>query len=82
MKRTVLILCGLCWLGFAAGFGLFTLAYLKGGAGLQFLGLGFSSGSVLIGWVHFIGLCLATLFAFAIGTGLFLHGLVPARKES
>jgi hypothetical protein len=73
-RRRVLVFVSL-------GFAFFLYQYVVGGAGLQAYPL-FSSGSVLVGLVHVIGLGAATLICFAIGSGLCAHGLVPkARAE-
>ncbi len=76
MKRTLLVAAGLCWMLFAFGFLLLLYNYLVQGAGLQFWIPIVSSGSVLIGLVHFVGLSAASLLCFAIGSGLWARGIV------
>lgn len=70
MKRGILFAMGLVWLAFALGFGFFLVQYLAQGAGFQFFAPIAFSGSVLLGLVHFVGLCSAILICFAIGVGL------------
>jgi hypothetical protein len=73
----MLLFGGLCWFGFALGFAYFLMQYIDQGAGLQFfapLGL---SGSVLMGWIQVVGLCVAIGLCFVIGVGLCAHGVVP-----
>jgi hypothetical protein len=66
----------------AFGFLFFLYEYLVQGAGLQFWIPVISSGSVLIGLVHFVGLCAASLLCFTIGAGLWARGVVkPDTKE-
>ena len=84
-KRFGWLLGGCCWLGFAATFGLFLYGYLTGGAGLQAFGFhfGISSGTVLIGLVHFVGLSFLTFTCFAIGAGFCARAWVgPAPRAS
>ncbi|MDB6123404.1 MAG: hypothetical protein JWQ71_2397 [Pedosphaera sp.] len=78
------MLGGLLWFLFAVGFGWFLLQYVHQGAGLQFAGVGISSGGILIGLVHVVGLSMAVLLCLVIGLGLCVHGLVPRseRKET
>ena len=40
-----------------------------------------SSGSILVGLVHIVGLLTLTVFCLLIGVGLFLHGLIPAECD-
>ena len=84
IKSTMMVMAGLCWLGFALLICLFLFQYLVGGAGLQVVGFLFpvSSTTVLIGFVHFIGFGIAALLCFIIGVGLCAHGVVPAPEEN
>lgn len=68
---------GTCWVASALVLGAFLLKYVTQGAGLQFFLFPFSSGSVLFGLVHVVGLMIAIAICFAVGTGLCAHGLVP-----
>jgi hypothetical protein len=80
MKRALFVVAGVLWLVFALGFGFALLKYLRSGAGVQFLGGMFSSGSVLLGVVHVIGFCFAALVCLGIGAGLFARG-ISARES-
>ena len=87
MKRVTFIICGLCWLVFGLGSGLFLLQYATHGAGLQdvgpvfsFFGTTVSPESVFIGLVHIVGLFMISAVCFAIGIGLCSHG-ISARRE-
>ena len=71
------MLGGTCWIASALVFGSLLLQYVTQGAGLQFLLFPLSSGSVLFGLVHVVGLMTAVALCFAVGTGLCAHGLVP-----
>jgi hypothetical protein len=81
VKRIAWFIGGCCWIGFAAISGLFLYAYLTGGAGLQVLGFyfGISSGTILIGLVHFVGFSFIAFACFAIGTVLCARGMVAAK---
>ena len=79
MKRALLFSAGLLWFAFALGFGGFMVLYIAQGAGLQFLGPTVSSGSLLLGLVHFVGLATAALICFAIGASLCARAIV--RKD-
>jgi hypothetical protein len=86
MKKVMFIFCGLCWFVFGLGFGAFLLLYLFGGAGLQEFSFGIfiptiSSGSVLIGLVHVVGLFMLSLLCFVIGIGLCSHGFECRRDH-
>ena len=78
-RRIIFVFGGMLWFLFSAGFGLILIAYVSGGAGLQFFGGPISSGSVLLGLVHVTGLVAAFLICFAIGAGLCAHGVVGER---
>lgn len=67
---------------FAFGFLLLLYDYLVQGAGLQFWIPEVSSGSALIGLVHFVGLSAAALLCLAIGSGLWAHGIVGPDPKS
>ena|ERR1051326_4710646 len=75
-KRALFLIGGCCWLLFAVGFALLLKVYLTQGAGLQFFGWSFSSGSVLIGTVHVAGLILASLISFAVGAYFWARAFV------
>ncbi len=77
VKSTVLILGGLTWIVSAVALGVFLYQYMVQGAGLQVIGLGVSSTSVLVGLAHFVGIVAAAGLCFVIGVGLCVHGLVP-----
>ena len=66
---------GVLWLLFGLGFAAFLVAYISGGAGLQFFGGPVSPESVLLGLVHLVGLGTAILICFAIGVGLCARGM-------
>jgi len=73
----VFLVAGLCWFAAALFFAVFAWSYVSGGAGLQFFGLSFSSGTVLLGLIHLLGFGFLAFFCFILGTGLCAHGLVP-----
>jgi len=81
MKRAMFLIAGACWLLFALGFGIILLHYIGQGAGLQFFGWMFSSGSVLIGLVHVVGFVIAAFLCFAIGACFFARGFVRAGED-
>ena len=76
MRRPLFLVAGVLWLLFGVGFGFCLLLYLGEGAGLQFFGWMFSSGSVLLGSVHVIGFVIAAFLCLTIGAVLFAHGLM------
>ena len=80
MKRAMFLIAGACWLLFALGFGIVLLQYIGQGAGLQFFGWMFSSGSVLIGLVHVVGFVIAAFLCSAIGACLFACGFVRTEE--
>lgn len=84
MNRFLFLICGICWLGFGAGFGFFLLQYLANGAGSTDIGpVGFtpvSPAGTLIGLVHLAGLFVLSAFCFLVGIGLFSYGLVSHRE--
>jgi hypothetical protein len=82
IKSTFLVFAGLCWIAFALLICIFLYGYLVGGAGLQVFGFMFpvSSGTVLLGLVHFVGFSAAAFLSFVIGVGLCAYGVVPAPK--
>ena len=82
MKRTLFLFAGVLWLLFAFGFLFFLYQFLVQGAGLQVWFPVVSSGSILIGLVHFVGLCAASLLCFAVAAGCWARGVVkPDAKE-
>lgn len=88
MKRLMFLICGICWLGFGSGFGLFLLHYVTNGAGLQdlgpqrwMIGHAISSGSVSLGFVHAAGLFMLSALCFLIGIGLCSSGLASSREN-
>jgi hypothetical protein len=82
MKRALFLFAGILWMLFAFGFLFLLYEYLVQGSGLQFWIPEVSSGSVLIGLVHFAGLCTASLLCFAAGAGCWLRGIVkPVAKH-
>ena len=81
MKRMLLLFFGGLWFLFSIGF-LFLLAqYITSGAGLQFWIPVVSSGSILIGLVHVVGLCTAALLCFAVASGVCARALVPEQNH-
>ena len=76
------LIAGSCWLLFAFGFVFILLQYIEQGAGLQFFGWMFSSGSVLIGLVHLVGFVIAAFLCFAIGAALLCRGFVKAEEDT
>lgn len=62
---------------FAVGFLALLVRYIDEGAGLRFWVPQVSSTSILVGLVHVVGLCTASLLCFAVATGLWADGLVP-----
>ena len=83
IKSTLLVIAGLCWIAFAVLICVFLYGYLVGGAGLQAFGFLFpvSSGTVLVGLVHFVGFSAAAFLSFVIGVGLCALGVVPAPEH-
>jgi len=71
---------GICWLLFALGFAVLLVRYVVQGAGLQFSGWMFWSGSIVIGLVHVIALAIASSICFAVGAGLWTRGFAPSEK--
>ena len=71
------MLGGTCWIVAALVFGALLFQYVTQGAGLQFILFPLSSGSVLFGLVHVVGLMTAIALCLAVGTGLCARGLVP-----
>ena len=80
MKRTLLLLGGLCWLLFAVGFAVFLVQYATDGAGLPFFGLSISSGSIALGVFHVIDISAASLFCFSIGAVMCAQGIVLKKQ--
>jgi hypothetical protein len=76
MKRALFIAAGILWMFFGFGFLFLLYQYLAQGAGLQYWIPVVSSGSVLIGLVHFVGLSAASVVCFAIGSGLWARGII------
>lgn len=64
-----------CWVFFGFGFLALLVAYISGGAGLQFWIPLVSAESVLVGLVHVTGLSTASILCFAVATGLWAHSL-------
>jgi hypothetical protein len=81
MKRVILFGLGLTWFLFALGFGFFLVQYLAQGAGFQFFAPLAFSGSVLLGLVHFVGLCTAILICFAMSAGLCSRAWVGEKRR-
>lgn len=88
MKRALFLVCGLCWFMFGLGFGFFLVQYLAQGAGLQDFGPAWpvfnqaiTSGSIMMGMLHGMGLFLASAFCFVVGLGLFSYGLASRRDD-
>src|SRR5213592_2783444 len=82
MKRAMFLIAGVCWVLFALSFGIVLLKYIGQGAGLQFFGWMFSSGSVLIGLVHAVGFGIAAFLCFAVGAVLLARGFVRAGEDA
>jgi len=81
MKRGMFLIVGACWFLFALGFGIVLLQYIGKGAGLQFFGWMFSSGSVLVGLVHVVGFVIAACLCFVIGAALLARGFARAGED-
>ena len=81
MKRAIFLIAGACWFLIALGFGIVLLEYVRQGAGLQFFGWMFSSGSIWIGLVHVAGFVIAAFLWFAIGAGLLARGFVREGED-
>jgi hypothetical protein len=80
--RKALFLSGaFCWLLFAVGFGVLLVVYVSKGAGVQFFGWSFSSGSVLIGLVHVSGLMFASGLCFVVAAGLWVRSFGGRAKQ-
>jgi hypothetical protein len=77
LRATLFLIAGLCWLAAALFFAILGWSYVAGGAGLQFFGLSFSSGTVLLGLIHLLGFGFGAFLCFAIGVGLCAHGFIP-----
>lgn len=84
MKRIGLFIGGLSGFVCALGFAALLLAYISGGSGRQFgvlplpvFGDPVSSGSILIGLVHVVGLAAASFLCFTVGLSFCAHGIVP-----
>ena len=75
------LIAGACWLLFAFGFVFILLQYIEQGAGLQFFGWMFSSGSVLIGLVHVVAFVIVAFLCFSIGAVLLGRGFVKAEAD-
>jgi hypothetical protein len=89
MRKTLYLFCGLCWLAFGLFVGLFVVQYLAHGAGLQESGYYFliflpyfSSGSIVLGVMHLIGLAMLSLLLTAIGLCLCLRAFDPPPELS
>ena len=78
IQSALMVVAGLCWLGFALLIGWFLFRYLGGGAGLQGVGFGVSSATVLVGLVHVLGFAVGTFLCFVVGVWLCAQGLVCA----
>lgn len=88
MKRIGLLIGGLSGFACALGFAILLLGYISGGSGLQLVGLPLpffgepvSSGSILIGLVHVVGLATASFLCFAVGAGFCAYGIVPQQAS-
>ena len=84
LKRTAMILAGLCFIAFGLLAFLFIYAYVIGGAGLQIFGffLPVSPITIAIGVVHFIGFSAAGCLCFLIGMGLIAYGVTSEKDKS
>lgn len=89
MKRIGLFIGGLSGFACALGFGLLLLAYIIGGSGRQFavlplpiFGDPVSSGSILIGLVHVMGLATASFLCFTAGVSFCAHGIVSGEPSN
>jgi hypothetical protein len=81
VRKTLQLLGGLISLAAGVGFAFFLIQYFLDGAGLQYFGPAVSSGSILLGLVHVVGLFLASVLCFVLGIGLCADGLVPYPKD-
>jgi hypothetical protein len=76
MKRVGLLLIGIASLLMSVCFIGVLIAYLFGGAGLQFSTPWISAESVLVGWIHVMGFAFASALTFALGAWWCADGLV------
>jgi hypothetical protein len=76
MKRIVILLAGVASLLASACFAFVLVMHLFDGAGLQRYLPFLSTTGVLIGWVHVMGLALASGLSFALGVYWCADGLV------
>jgi len=84
LKNTMMIIGGFCWFTLAIGVGYFLFQnYVTGASEDEYFdyNFGVSSGSVLIGLVHFVGFVAAAVLSFIIGLGLCVHGFVPDSRD-
>ncbi|HEX9048451.1 MAG TPA: hypothetical protein VF988_15595 [Verrucomicrobiae bacterium] len=76
MKRTLFLICGICWLGFGAGFMLLLVKCFMESGGLpnsgfaNFFGDVISPGSVAVGVVQVVGLLALAIVSFGVGINL------------
>ena len=81
MKRTLFLICGICWLLFSVGIGLFLL--LDSAAQFGWPGFSFFMPvlSAAIGLAQTTGLFFLAGFCFIVGLSLCLHGFSPANPS-
>jgi hypothetical protein len=80
-KKILCTVGALCWFGFALACGFFLLQYVTEGAGLQIFGWAVSAGSVLLGLVHVVGFCTASLVCMGIGLSIWARGFESGRED-
>jgi hypothetical protein len=84
MKRVLFLLCGLCWIaaGIVAGFFGCRFVFFGGDSQTSILQIltSVSSGGVLFGLIHLVGICALSAFCFVIGIGLCSYFFEPSKR--
>jgi hypothetical protein len=86
LQKTLYVAAAFCWLLFGAGFGLFLVQFLLGGAGMQLFGdtlefiMPVSPQSVLTGLIYVTGFGTAALVCLAVSFGLFERALTTGKS--
>lgn len=81
MKRTLFLLCGICWLLSGLVIGLFLFQSFAAEFGWPDFILFMPALSAALGLAQVTGLFFLAVFCFVVGLSLFLHGLSPASSE-
>lgn len=79
--RALYFLSGLTWLLMSIFFGAVLIRFMQTGAGVQWFAFIFSSASVLLGVIHFVGLVLAMFASLAFGIGFLTSALHPKERS-